>query len=85
MKNALKLSLVLGVAGLALPAFAKGKSKTAAHHCMKDGQEVAGVASSKACKKEGGKWEKMKSGQAAGTTTPAPTPAPGEGGGADTP
>jgi len=51
---------------LAPAAFAKGKSKM---HCMKaDGTEDTASTTKKACKKAGGKWEKMA---AMGTPAPA--------------
>ena len=66
----MKLALVFVL--VAAPAFAKGGTPQN-HHCVgKDGAEVAGVTK-KACKKAGGKWEKMKkTGAGTGeTTTPS--------------
>lgn len=76
MKSVLKSVLVVGLVCLAVPAFAKGKKGGAAaakSHCMKDGAEVAEATSKKACKKAGGKWEKMSAAEA-----PATPPAGGE-------
>lgn len=68
MKTALLALFVLASA----PAFAKG----AKHHCVNsDGSEVA-AQTKKECKKAGGKWKKMKKGEAAaaGSTDTTATP-----------
>jgi hypothetical protein len=83
MKAMMKSVMIVGLVCLAVPAFAKGKKAAAKSHCMKDGAEVAEATSKKACKKAGGKWEKMAAGDEGGAA-PAPAPAP-EGGAPATP
>ena len=72
MKRVLKGLLVVGVVCLAMPAFAKGKAKM---HCTKDGADVTDATTKKACKKAGGKWEKMTAAPAGDTAAPTPPPA----------
>lgn len=66
----MKTFIALACLALAPAAFAKGKAPAQNHHCMKDGAEVAGKTK-KACKKDGGTWEKM----AAAAPADAPAPA----------
>jgi hypothetical protein len=78
MKTMLKSLLAASFVLVAAPAFAKGGKMAQNHKCMKDGAEVSGNLTKKACKKAGGKWEKGMP-AAAGEMAPAPAPAPAGG------